>query len=487
MYEIRVFHTHIEVFPYNYDEVPRIEKMLSKYDTVTHSYVEIGFYIKDSILYLPRGINLSLLQNLFQTTPTIISHCDDYKSLLGVHMTADPRDRIQKESIDFLTSKNTFSNGIYKSQFGLNLDTGDGKTFTMISAIIQMKMRAIIITHKTKLKEQWKDEFLSKTDIEEERILDITGSSTIEKIMKNDVDADIYIVNHQTLQAYAKSTNSDTDSCNGWDKIRVFFQKISVGIKVIDEAHKFFENTLMIDYFSNVKRSYYLTATFTRGDDRERKIFKMAFSNLYRFGEETIDYKEKRKHIHFIVVYYHTFPNIEELGSLVTGYGFSSYKYIDYEIENKVMMKVILKILEDVKNLEGRILINSPKVDSSEFIANEIRKSGTQKKVGTVHSKNSKDVNQENYEKDIICSTIKSIGEGDNIKKLRVLINTEPIASKGLVDQLRGRLREYDEEKDTYLFYLVDTSIEQSYVFLQKIMPVMKKKCKEIRFMKMDI
>lgn len=487
MYEIRVFHTHIEVFPYEYDDVPRIENMLSKYDPVTHSYVEIGFYIKDSILYLPRGINLSLLQKLFQATPTIISNCDDYKSLRGVNMTAEPRDRIQSESIDFLTSRNDFSKGLYKSQFGLNLDTGDGKTFTMISAIIQLKMRAIIITHKSKLKEQWKEEFLSKTDIEEERILNITGASTIEKIMDDELDADIFIVNHQTLQSYAKSTNSDTEECNGWSKVRAFFQKIQVGIKVIDEAHKFFENTLMIDYFSNVKRSYYLTATFSRGDQREQRIFKMAFSSMYRFGEETLNYEEKRKHIHLVVVYFRTFPDIDEIKSLSTGYGFSSYKYIDYEIENKTMMKVILKILKDVESLEGKILINSPKVDSSEYIAEEIRKSGTQKSVGTVHSKNPKDINEESYNKDIICSTIKSIGEGDNIKKLRILINTEPIASKGLVDQLRGRLREYDEEKDTYLFYLVDTSVESCTVFLEKIMPVMKKKCKDIRFMRMNL
>ena len=81
---------------------------------------------------------------------------------------------------------------------------------------------------------------------------------------------------------------------------------------------------------------------------------------------------------------------------------------------------------------------------------------------------------------DIISSTIKSIGEGDDIKGLRVLINLEPIGSKLLADQLRGRLREYSKDEDTYMFYPVDTSIKECTDFLKRVMPVMKRKCKEI-------
>ena len=50
------------------------------------------------------------------------------------------------------------------------------------------------------------------------------------------------MVNNQTLASYART--------HGWEELRKFFIKIKVGIKVIDEAHKFFENTLMIDYFT---------------------------------------------------------------------------------------------------------------------------------------------------------------------------------------------------------------------------------------------
>jgi superfamily II DNA or RNA helicase len=349
----------------------------------------------------------------------------------------------------------------------------------MTNAILKMKMKAIVITHKQRIKEQWIKTILEMTSVDETQICDISGSEVIDAIMKGKINADIYYVNHQTINAYAR--------IHGWTSIRDFFKKIKVGVKVVDEAHKFFENSLMIDYFSNVKRSYYLTATFTRSDPKEVRIFKTAYSSVYRFGEETMNYEEKRKHIVFVVVYYHSNPTIEERNKISTSYGFSSYRYIDYALneEGNTMMKVLHRLIDQTDRLEGKTLVISPKVDSVNCIAEQIKKYTT-KSVGTVHSRNTVAQNERGYDSDIISSTIKSIGEGDDIKGLRAVINLEPIGSKALADQLRGRLREYSDDDDTFMFYPVDTAIKESYEFLKRIMPVMKKKCKEIIIMTMD-
>ena len=327
-YTIKVYNTHIEVYPYNKGDVPQIEKSYSKWDNVTHKYIEIGFYISDNVLYLPRGTSMTLLANLFKTTPILVSRADSSEKIKSfIDMKYEPRDRIQQESIDFLTSENQFKKGLNYSQYGLNLDTGDGKTYCMISGIVKLGMKAIIITHKTRIKTQWYDEFLSKTDISEDRIMCIEGSNDILSIINDIREADIYIVNHQTISSYARLYS--------WENVRVFFKKLKVGVKVIDEAHKFFENTLMLDFFSNVKRSYYLTATFTRSDPKEIGIFKKAFSSLYRFGEETLNYEEKRKHINLVVVLYHSKPTYQQIKNITGGaYGFNSYRYIDYALKN---------------------------------------------------------------------------------------------------------------------------------------------------------
>ena len=470
MPSITVFNTHIEIYPYHKGDNFALEKSLSKWNKTTHRYIPLAYYIQNDTLYLPRGINLSVLQSTFNVIPaydknhTISSNKNKY----NIEIKVPPRNRIQEEAIEFLT--NTSKNG---HQIGLNLDTGDGKTYCMCNAIITMGLTSIVITHKDRIKEQWKSTLLNMFELTEDDVFDITGSEDMEKIVDGTVTSKIYLVNHQTIASYAKT--------HGWNGVKEFFDVSSICVKVFDESHKFFENALMIDYFSNVSYTYYLTATFARSDARESAIYKSVYSSVKRFGEETLNYEEKRKHIVFVAMYYHTSPTLQDKNSMNTLHGFSSYKFIDYALkeESNTLMRVIEHILSSTSNLKGSTLIISPKIDSCEYIAKEIKKF-TDKSVGTVHSRNSKEDNEKNIKKDIICSTIKSIGEGDDIRNLRILINTEPLGSRSLADQLRGRLREFSKTDDTFMFYPIDTSISETTLFFKRILPVMKKKCKEI-------
>lgn len=519
--DMRIFYTHIEIFPYHIGDCPKLEKMLSTYDRVYHSYNNIGFYWNDNILYLPRQMDISYLCSLLKVIPTVMPVPDKFEKIKPFNMKYPPKNRIQSDAIKFLTCKDQFARYGNETMLGLNLDTGDGKTFSTIQAIQTYRMKSIIIMHKSRLKNQWKEEFLKMTDIDESRIVNITGSNVIQKIMDGKIEGDIYIVNHQTLHSYARVVKDDISyeendstriaelrqlyyktwddkyideieeinkkyedgkSTYDWSRVREFFKKIKVGIKVVDEAHKFFENTLMIDNFSNVKLSFYLTATFTRGDPQTKRVFNHVYKNLCRFGEETLDYEEKRRHIHLMVMLYHSHPTVQDRRSMYTGHGFSAYKFIEYALNepNHSLEKILYKALDCSERLEGKTLVLSPKVTSVETVAELIR-NYTGKEVGTIHSKNKQEQNDRATDCDIICSTIKSIGEGDNISKLRSLITFEPIGSEGLADQMRGRLRQYSETEDTYLFYPVDTAIPDLYRFFKQIKRVMERKCKSIQ------
>ena len=150
------------------------------------------------------------------------------------------------------------------------------------------------------------------------------------------------------------------------------------------------------------------------------------------------------------------------------------------------MEKVIYKILDQTKQLNGKTLIISPKKSSVDTIA-EMVGNYTGEEVGTVYSDNSTEENMINRDKRIISSTIKSIGEGDDIKDLRILINLQPISSKLLVDQLRGRLRQFSDTDDTFLFYPVDLTVKDTVRFLKRVLPTLKKKCKDIVVMNMSV
>ena len=55
--EIRVFHTHIEVYPYHMGDNFNFEKSLSKWVEKTSKYgcyEPVGFYVENDILYLDK-------------------------------------------------------------------------------------------------------------------------------------------------------------------------------------------------------------------------------------------------------------------------------------------------------------------------------------------------------------------------------------------------------------------------------------------------
>ena len=195
---------------------------------------------------------------------------------------------------------------------------------------------------------------------------------------------------------------------------------------------------------------------------------------------------EKRKHIVFIVCYFVSNPDYKR-PRIRTKYGLSSYLYIDYELSERhdTLIRTLNKLLDQTEHLEGKTEILSPKVESVDIIAKELRKRSDD--VGVIYSKNSDEENEEAKNCRYISSTIKSSGTGVDIHGLRVLINLEPVTSKILIDQVRGRLREYAPDKDTYLFYLVDLSLPDCAQTLKEIIPVMERKCKEIHYMKIEV
>ena len=475
MKEIRVYHTHIEISPYKKGENEKIERLVSLWNPNRYEWNEIGMVIEDEILYIPRGISINILEKEFNTKAKLITTCDDYKILKTIPILKNkPRGVIQTDSIDFLNGEGKFKYTRPYSQLSLNLQPGDGKTYCCVSSIMFHRMKAIIITHADKIKKQWITTCMDMFTFDEDSLIDIKGSNVIWDIMKGQVKGDIYFVNHQTLQSFARS--------HGYTALRNFFKIIEVGIKVYDEAHLEFKNIVRVDMFSDTMFTYYLTATFKRSDPTEDRMFSRFFSSVCKFGEETIDYEEKRKHIVYFAVLYNSHCPDYVAYSMKNRYGFDSKKYIEYALktdENRTLIKKIIEILNKVKNVEGKVLILSPKIDSSNYIAQELSKY-YDKSISTIHSKNTAQYNDAARDSDIICSTIQSCGVGVDIHGLRILINTEPFASNVTSNQMSGRLREYSPDLDTYLFDMVDVSIPRVYEMYKQRLRFFKKRCKEI-------
>ena len=331
-------------------------------------------------------------------------------------------------------------------------------TFCVAYASTALNERTLIITPNESLKQQWIKTYNTMFDYRGKQLMNIAGSNIIEGIMDDNIDidnTDIFFVNHQTLRSYITSTN-------GY-QFHNFMKKLKIGIKVYDESHMEFGNILLIDFFSNTNRTWYLTATFDRSDKTESVCFKRAFQSVEAYGDME-SAEVVRKHVIFHKVSFNSRINPQQRAKLLSYPGFSANKYGLYSIfedKNETLYKVILEILKKTENVEGKTLIFVPLIDCVDEVVKKLKVDFPQKTCAAYHSKIPKDEKEIAEKKDIIVSTIKSCGTGRDIKGLRVVICAEPVVSKVVIEQTIGRLREYSKTQDTYYFDLVDYSIPQ--------------------------
>lgn len=442
-----VYNTHMELYPYAKDDYPVIEDMYIATDKFTGNEFPCGYIIEDGKLYLPRGTHIGKIEAITQCKTTYIRESDPVEKMSrDFYSLYDPRNKVQEESIEFLQGP--------EHQLALNLATGIGKTYCVAYSITKMKEKAIIITPNESLKQQWIATFHKMFDYRPKNLMNIAGSNIIDGIMDDLIDdADVYFVNHQTLRSYLTSTN-------GY-QLHKFFKKLNVGIKVYDESHMEFMNILLIDFFTNTNRTWYLTATFDRSDKTESVCFKRAFNSVITYGE-TQSQEIVRKHVIYHIVNINSRISPKDRARVIGYQGMSAISYGKYaflEDENNTAYNAILEILNKIKDVEGKVLIFIPLIEAVDEVVKKLKKDYPDKSITAYHSKISRDEKESIDKKDIIVSTIKSLGTGKDIKGLRCVICAEPVASKVVIQQVIGRLRPYSDDKDTYYFDIVDVCI----------------------------
>lgn len=475
----RVYRTRIEISPYVEGDIKKLERKWSVYIKQEYRYEPVAYTISGTRLIIPRGMDLLALSKLIGNTPVLIDDYTPYaKMRYRYRMKVLPRDKEQVQSINFLLSLDQFEKNRHRSQFALNLSTSFGKTYCAINAMVKMNMRTIIITHTKDIRKQWKSEILKFTTIYENQIREIRELSDLdarERVKFGfEYEEDIFIVTHSMITDFVNQYE------NGWERLTEFFEIAKIGLKIIDEAHLRFHNTLMIDFYTNTYKSFYLTATHGRSDEKEERLYLNAFANTVRFGESF----QMRKHVNYRFVFFNSNPSQIEQKNIRTSRGVSSYLYADYAFgidEYHTLELVLFKVLDKCLMIEGRTLILVPKIENTEYLLERIQERYPNISSGVINSKHTeKECKKVKEESRIIISTIKSLGTGSDIKKLRNLILSEPFSSKITANQVIGRLREYSSEEDTYVYELVNKGFKSIMKQVSRRITVIKKKCKTV-------
>ena len=353
-------------------------------------------------------------------------------------------------------------------------------TYVTANASTQLNDKTLIITPNDGLKKQWIKTYHDMFEYSNDEILNIVGGDIMDAIVENNINPfNVYVVNHQTLNRYLNT--------KGGFALHNFFKALKIGIKVYDEAHLNFKNILLIDSFSNTNRTWYLTATFDRSDKGESRCFKRAFSNVLTFGEKE-SHELVPKHIVYHVVNINSHINFQDKKKVINGFrGMTNASYGQYcyfADKNDTMYRTIVEIIKKIENMEGKILVMVPLIDAVDKVTEKLQEDFPNKSVGGYHSKMNKNEKEDNLNKDIIVSTLKSCGTGRDIKGLRAMINTEALASKINAEQMIGRLRPYKNEegdlKDTYFFDVVDTCIAPANYWFKARFKRIKELVKEV-------
>ena len=476
MKALRVYETRIEIYPYRIGEYPELERICStRYDSVTHKREKIGFHYEKETqtLTIPRGVSVTWLSQLTGAFPTYYHAEHEAKMKYSYKVIAKPKNEAQIRAIFFLLSRSQFQKYARYSQLSLNVEPGFGKTYCSVVAALERGMRTIIIVHSNQIKDQWLKTLQEKTTIKMDRVLDLSGSDNMHKLLKEKVDCDIIISLHASIESYI--------SKYGYDGMRRLMEHLECGTKIIDEAHLYFSSTIQIDFCSNISKNIYLTATFTRSNRLETALFDLVFSNAVRYGEEL----GITQNVVYTFVYYNSGPDEKEIARIKTAYGTNNYRFIEYAIDRdpkSTFLDAFFYTLELTKEHPGKTLVVIPKIEYCELLAEIIRREYPEDKVGTVHSKHTKEENLKiQEESDIIVSTLGSLGTGADISGLRNMIIGELYSSEVTAKQLPKRLRPLENGEDSYCYELVDTGFESIVSMVRKKTKYIKKIAKKIK------
>ena len=439
------------VTDYNQKQAPKLENCFLVWDALCHRYEPVGMYYdkNNKILYVPRGIDIWYVKKQVGVKDHRVDKPNPYKVIDNILMKTSPRDDRQVEALKFTCGVGPeHEDNQYLPQLSVNLNTGVGKTYVSIATIAFYRLKSIIITGSNSLLNQWHKNIKEYTNLTDRDILRISGSSMLQMILQNKSklanEASIFLCTHGTIRSFADEY--------GWDKLNQVFINLGIGLKFFDEAHQNFENMCKIDFFTNVFKTFYVTATPARSDFRENRVYQISFKNvpfIDLFDEDS------DPHTDYLAIRYNSHPNPRLISEFRNAYGLDRNKYTNYITTNENFYKALRVIMDMISRFKGKVLMY---IGTNEGILRVYKWICTEYSeyigdVGLFTSLVDKEDKAKERDKKIILTTTKSAGAGEDIKGLKVtVILAEPFKSEVLARQTLGRTR----DPNTLYIELVD-------------------------------
>lgn len=483
MSKIILRNSSIVITDYSLGDAPRLESYFTIFDriTFTKSYKGMSYDEVNRLLYLPRGLDLYFVKKFFEgEEPVKEYNSDPYFETPPIKIKYLPRDEVQQEALHFILGKGQYYSNQNNSQLSINLPTGKGKTYVTIASLMYWKARTIVIASTTGWLDQWRNCVGEYTDLDPTReVLVINGSVGIHKILNGITDVSkykVFLVTHSTLQNFG--TN------NGWNMIGELFKKLQVFLKVYDEAHLNFDNICMIDFYTNTKKTLYLTATPGRSDETENFIYRLYFKNIPSIN---LFDEDNDPHTSYLALRFNSRPTPQEISECSNNvYGLNRNAYTNYIVCNNQFYDMMYIIMDKIMKIGGKVLVYIGTISAIDIVKAWIEDNYPEFKddIGVYTSAIPKEIKQEQLSKTIILSTTKSAGAALDIRDLKAtIILAEPFKSEILAKQTLGRTR----NPNTECIEVVDDGFRSISRFYNAKKPIFSKYATECREIKISL
>lgn len=467
--KIVVRNTGIIINDYDLGDSPQLEEVFSVFNPINHKLEKFGMYYDapNRRLFIPAGLDLWKIKSYFGEKYYYRESEHPYQTIDDIKIKYPPRDDQQQEALRFMVGVNEYEQNQFCPQLSVNLNTGKGKTYCSIATICFFKIKSMIITGSNTLLAQWGEEILHYTNLKPHEVLHIVGSDTINMILQGKsnkaTNAKIFLCSHGTLKSFGDTY--------GWDGIYDLFKILGIGLKFFDEAHTHFENMLMIDYYTNVYKTYYVTATPGRSNFRENKIFQLSIKNVP--GIDLFD-ENNDPHTDYIAIKWNSKPTPQQISACKNKYGLDRMKYIDYVTRQPNFYEMLNIIMDLILKCKGRVLLY---IGTNEGILRVYYWIGTHYPeflgdIGIFTSLLPKEQKLKEKKKKLLLSTTKSAGLGEHIEGLKMtIVLAEPFKSEIIARQTLGRTR---DPKTVYI-ELVDMGFRYLKKFYFDKLPIFNK------------
>lgn len=440
------------VRPYKKGQCKELERNTSTYDKVYHKSIEYAGFI------LPyKGTNCFLTYSLSYDEAKIKFPNYDINTLNYIksksfnsklHLQGIKEFRpVQTQIIGEILNSKKESNIWF-----INLQTGQGKTLVSTYLSTEFNLKTLILCFSDDILIQWRKTYLKYTDIDEKRILHLSGK-IIDNILAGNINIeeyDIFLCTPTLLDRYGSSRMD-------YSRIEDLFNICGIGLMIYDEAHRNVSNIVKINAVTNVRYQLYLSADFTQGSYDKEIIYRRIFNNI-QVITPSIEDQKSLNYTHLVVVDYNTHPSLLEQQEPFNKYGYSPELYMKYQFKKKILPNAICDIITNIreKDYDKRILILFINTEHVDKMYDILIDKFPNEKIGKFYSKIS--LEEKQFAKDsasIIVATYSSFGTGLDTDNIKYVLSPNQ-CNKVMDNQAAGRARPLSDGSNALYFMFID-------------------------------